>query len=102
MSRAFFSVSLPSCQTSVQSELSWRPAWFKVKLDDEMVRFRRACVRFPCTMCAVLNLTLTKIPKSVLGKCQWGRDDYSFIIDVMAPADEPLGDDALEEENPSA
>jgi hypothetical protein len=53
-------------------------------------------------MCAVLNLTLTKIPKSVLGKCQWGRDDYSFIIDVMAPADEPLGDDALEEENPSA
>ena len=41
-------------------------------------------------------------PKIGVGKCQWDRDDYSFNIDVMVPADEPLGDDALEEENPSA
>lgn len=34
------------------------------------------------------NLTLKKIPKSVLTKCEWGKDDYSLEINNL-PAAEP-------------
>jgi adenine-specific DNA-methyltransferase len=37
------------------------------------------------------NLTLKKIPKAVLAKCEWGKDDYSLEIKnlpVAPPADE--------------
>jgi len=33
------------------------------------------------------NLTLKKIPKSVLGKCEWGKDDYSLEIKELKPAE---------------
>jgi len=35
------------------------------------------------------NLTLKKIPKAVLNKCEWGKDDYSLEIQELplAPAD---------------
>lgn len=40
------------------------------------------------------NLTLRKIPKAVLTKCEWGKDDYSLEIKNLAPTepepDEPL------------
>lgn len=29
------------------------------------------------------NLTLKKIPNAVLGKCEWGRDDYSLAVAAM-------------------
>ena len=32
------------------------------------------------------NLTLKKIPKSVLAKCEWGRDDYSLEVRDLPPA----------------
>lgn len=35
------------------------------------------------------NLTLRKIPKAVLTRCEWGRDDYSLTINEL-PLEEPL------------
>lgn len=32
------------------------------------------------------NLTLKKIPKAVLTKCEWGKDDYSLEIKSLPPA----------------
>lgn len=32
------------------------------------------------------NLTLKKIPKTVLDKCEWGKDDYSLEIKALQPA----------------
>jgi len=29
------------------------------------------------------NLTLKKIPRAILGKCEWDRDDYSFSINLL-------------------
>lgn len=33
------------------------------------------------------NLTLKKIPKTVLTKCEWGKDDYSLEIKELKPAE---------------
>jgi adenine-specific DNA-methyltransferase len=41
--------------------------------------FRASTVRFA-------NLTLKKIPKSVLNKCEWGHDDYSLEIKNLPEA----------------
>jgi adenine-specific DNA-methyltransferase len=38
------------------------------------------------------NLTMVKIPTSILQKCEWGRDDYSLNIQNL-----PEADDAAEE-----
>ena len=32
------------------------------------------------------NLTLKKIPKTVIDKCEWGKDDYSLEIKALQPA----------------
>ena len=32
------------------------------------------------------NLTIKKIPKMVLNRCEWGRDDYSLEIKNLPPA----------------
>ena len=42
------------------------------------------CKAFMADATAFPNLTLKKIPKTVLHKCQWDQDDYSFKIDVLA------------------
>lgn len=47
------------------------------------------CKAFMADTSAFPNLTLKKIPKTVLHKCQWDQDDYSFKIDVLAEP-EPL------------
>ena len=45
--------------------------------------FRGKTDRFP-------NLTLKKIPKTVMHRCQWGRDDYSLAVaDLPAKEVEP-------------
>ena len=31
------------------------------------------------------NLTVKKIPKAVLNRCEWGRDDYSLEIMKLPP-----------------
>ena len=33
------------------------------------------------------NLTVKKIPKAVLNKCEWGHDDYSLEIKNLPAAD---------------
>lgn len=35
------------------------------------------------------NLTLKKIPRTVLSRCEWGKDDYSLEIKQLAPPPEP-------------
>lgn len=40
------------------------------------------------------NLTLKKIPRVVLDRCEWGKDDYSLRIDALPMAEEV---DALED-----
>jgi adenine-specific DNA-methyltransferase len=39
------------------------------------------------------NLTLKKIPKTVLAKCEWGKDDYSLQIQNL-PTAEPAPEDS--------
>jgi adenine-specific DNA-methyltransferase len=35
------------------------------------------------------NLTIKKIPTSVLSKCEWGHDDYSLQIENLPAAKKP-------------
>jgi adenine-specific DNA-methyltransferase len=46
------------------------------------------CKAFNANEAAFDNLTLRKIPKAVLDKCEWGRDDYSLAISSLPPADD--------------
>ena len=36
------------------------------------------------------NLTVTKIPKAVLGRCEWGKDDYSLKVENLPKAQPKL------------
>jgi adenine-specific DNA-methyltransferase len=55
------------------------------------------CKAFMADITAFPNLTLKKIPKTVLHKCEWDHDDYSFSIDVLAePEALPEEDDEFE------
>lgn len=49
------------------------------------------CAAFKGDADAFANLTLKKIPHSVLAKCEWGKDDYSLNIKNLpsAPALDP-------------
>jgi adenine-specific DNA-methyltransferase len=40
------------------------------------------------------NLTVRKIPKSVLSKCEWGKDDYSLEIKNLPVAQPRPVDDS--------
>ncbi|WP_313008975.1 site-specific DNA-methyltransferase [Stutzerimonas nitrititolerans] len=51
------------------------------------------CKAFMADVDAFPNLTLKKIPRAILGKCEWDHDDYSFSINLMADPDEPELDD---------
>lgn len=46
------------------------------------------CTSFRVDPDAFPNLTLKKIPKAVLNKCEWGRDDYSLQVAALPPAPE--------------
>lgn len=39
------------------------------------------------------NLTIKKIPKAVMAKCEWGQDDYSLAIRSLPPPPEPEATD---------
>lgn len=58
------------------------------------------CKAFLADLKVFTNLTVKKIPKALLHKCQWDRDDYSFSIDVLAEpeprSDDDVGDEADE------
>jgi adenine-specific DNA-methyltransferase len=59
------------------------------KLSDEVGPNRSlliCCSAFRCNVEQFENLTVKKIPKAVLKKCEWGHDDYSLeIINLPAP-----------------
>lgn len=40
------------------------------------------------------NLTMVKIPTSILQKCEWGRDDYSLNIQNLPMAEEEAAEEA--------
>ena len=42
------------------------------------------------------NLTIKKIPKTVLTRCEWGHDDYSLKIENLPKAPPPPGQQGLE------
>lgn len=44
------------------------------------------CKAFSANEASFANLTLRKIPKIVLSKCEWGRDDYSLAVSKLPPA----------------
>lgn len=46
------------------------------------------CKAFDADADAFDNLTLVKIPTSILQKCEWGRDDYSLNIQNLPEADD--------------
>lgn len=55
------------------------------------------CKAFDTKADAFDNLTLVKIPTSILQKCEWGRDDYSLNIQNLPMAEEdgePTEDEA--------
>ncbi|MFV0416093.1 MAG: site-specific DNA-methyltransferase [Chthoniobacterales bacterium] len=41
------------------------------------------------------NLTVKKIPKAVLARCEWGKDDYSLRVENLPPAPPPEGQKEL-------
>lgn len=46
------------------------------------------CKAFSANPDSFPNLTLVKIPTSILKKCEWGRDDYSLAIADLPPAED--------------
>jgi adenine-specific DNA-methyltransferase len=53
------------------------------------------CGSFRATKGGYPNLTVKKIPAAVLGRCEWGKDDYSLTIDDLPAAPIPAGQQAL-------
>ena len=45
------------------------------------------CTAFRADQDAFSNLTIKKIPKTLLNRCEWGRDDYSLKDALQAEAD---------------
>jgi len=37
------------------------------------------------------NLTIKKIPRAVLSRCEWGKDDYSLQVENLPKAPPPKG-----------
>ncbi len=50
--------------------------------------FRGKADRYP-------NLTVKKIPKQVLSRCEWGHDDYSLQVENLPKAPPKPGQQAL-------
>jgi adenine-specific DNA-methyltransferase len=56
--------------------------------------FRARADRYP-------NLTVKKIPKQVLSRCEWGHDDYSLRVENLPKAPLPMGQMSLFDEDES-
>ena len=54
------------------------------------------CGAFRVKSDAFSNLTLKKIPKAVLGRCEWGKDDYSLRVENLPKAPPKPGQRELE------
>ena len=53
------------------------------------------CTAFRGSAEAYPNLTIKRIPKTVLSRCEWGRDDYSLEVASLGPAPPYLGQRGL-------
>ncbi|WP_128575330.1 DNA methyltransferase [Photorhabdus temperata] len=47
------------------------------------------CSAFRCKVDCFPNLTLKKIPKMVLSRCEWGHDDYSLNVENLPMKEKP-------------
>ncbi|AJQ96932.1 site-specific DNA-methyltransferase [Gynuella sunshinyii] len=50
------------------------------------------CSAFRCKADRFPNLTLKKIPKMVLSRCEWGHDDYSLNVENLPMREKPKED----------
>ncbi len=53
------------------------------------------CTAFRAKANAYPNLTIKKIPKQVLSRCEWGHDDYSLKVENLPKAPPKPGQQAL-------
>lgn len=53
------------------------------------------CTAFRGNTEAFTNLTVKKIPKQVLSRCEWGHDDYSLKVENLPQAPPKLGQQSL-------
>jgi adenine-specific DNA-methyltransferase len=44
------------------------------------------CTAFRARADLYSNLTVKKIPRQVLSRCEWGRDDYSLRVESLPSA----------------
>ncbi len=42
------------------------------------------------------NLTVKKVPAAVLGRCEWGKDDYRLKVENLPEAPPPAGQQELD------
>lgn len=54
------------------------------------------CMAFRGSAEAHANLTLKKIPKQMLDRCEWGHDDYSLKVENLPQAPRQLAQGRLE------
>jgi len=47
------------------------------------------CKAFMTESAEFPNLTLVKIPRAILNKCEWDQDDYSFTLNVLSDSEQP-------------
>ena len=50
------------------------------------------CAAFRANASAFPNLTIKKIPNTVLTKCEWGHDDYSLQVENLPSAPKVKGE----------
>lgn len=68
------------------------------KISDEVGPNRSlliCCSAFRCDVSQFENLTVRKIPKAVLKKCEWGHDDYSLEIKYLPAPPEASPEEAM-------
>jgi adenine-specific DNA-methyltransferase len=68
------------------------------QLSDEVGRDRTLlvlCTAFRGRADRYPNLTVKKIPKQVLSRCEWGHDDYSLQVDNLPKAPPKMGQQGL-------
>ncbi len=68
------------------------------QLSDEVGEHRSllvVCTAFRAKSDAYPNLTIKKIPKQVLSRCEWGHDDYSLKVENLPQAPPKAGQQEL-------
>jgi adenine-specific DNA-methyltransferase len=69
------------------------------QLSDEVGEHRSllvVCTAFRGRKDGYPNLTVKKIPKAVLSRCEWGRDDYSLTVESLPKAPAARGQQELD------